>query len=151
MRLPQRLARFNRYVTNPVQRLWAGWAPGMGILEHVGRRSGRAYRTPLTVFSTDDGVAILLTYGPDRDWLKNLTGTGVGQLRRHGRTHTVCDPKVVTRDEAAAHVTGVSRRDFFLAIGAHVRVRDRAVNALPAAVLLATVAIMTVKGPETSH
>jgi deazaflavin-dependent oxidoreductase (nitroreductase family) len=100
MRLPQRLARFNRYVTNPVQRLWAGWAPGMGILEHVGRRSGRAYRTPLTVFSTDDGVAILLTYGPDRDWLKNLTGTGVGQLRRHGRTHTVCDPKVVTRDEA---------------------------------------------------
>lgn len=112
MRLPQRLARFNRYVTNPVQRLWAGWAPGMGILEHVGRRSGRAYRTPLTVFSTDDGVAILLTYGPDRDWLKNLTATGVGQLRRHGRTHTVCDPKVVTRDEAAAHVTGVGRRVF---------------------------------------
>jgi deazaflavin-dependent oxidoreductase (nitroreductase family) len=84
----------------------------MGILEHVGRRSGRAYRTPLTVFSTDDGVAILLTYGPDRDWLKNLTATGVGQLRRHGRTHTVCDPKVVTRDEAAAHVAGVGRRVF---------------------------------------
>ena len=112
MRLPQRLARFNRYVTNPVQRLWAGWAPGMGILEHVGRRSGRTYRTPLTVFSTAHGVAILLTYGPDRDWLKNLTAAGGGRLRRHGRTHAVCDHKVVTRDEAAAQVTGAGRRVF---------------------------------------
>jgi deazaflavin-dependent oxidoreductase (nitroreductase family) len=40
----------------------------MGILEHVGRKSGKPYRTPLSVFSTDDGVAVLLTYGP--------TGTG---------------------------------------------------------------------------
>ena len=30
----------------------------MGILEHVGRRSGKRYRTPLNVFSTADGVAI---------------------------------------------------------------------------------------------
>lgn len=36
MQLPQWLARFNRYVTNPVQRIWAGWAPTMGILEHTG-------------------------------------------------------------------------------------------------------------------
>ena len=40
---------------------------------------------------------------------------------------------------------------FALAVGAHVRVRDKAVNALPAAALLATFAIMTVKGPETSR
>ena len=112
MQLPQRLARFNRYVTNPVQRLWAGWAPMMGILEHVGRRSGRVYRTPLTVFSTDDGVAVLLTYGPDRDWLKNLIAAGGGRLRRHGRSHTVREPRVMTRDEAAPHVTGVARRVF---------------------------------------
>jgi hypothetical protein len=46
MQLPQWLARFNRYVTNPVQRLWAGWGPSMGILEHVGRKSGKQFRTP---------------------------------------------------------------------------------------------------------
>jgi len=66
MQLPQWLARFNRHVTNPIQRLWAGWAPTMGILEHVGRTSGKSYRTPLTVFSTDDGVAILLTWPQSR-------------------------------------------------------------------------------------
>ena len=84
MQLPQWLARFNRHVTNPIQRMWAGWAPTMGILTHVGRRSGRPYRTPLTVFSTQDGVAVLLTYGPDRDWLKNIIAAGGGTMRRHG-------------------------------------------------------------------
>lgn len=112
MQLPQRLARFNRHVTNPIQRMWAGWAPSFGILEHVGRHSGKPYRTPLSVFSTDDGVAILLTYGPDRDWLKNITAAGGAKLRRHGKTFTVTNPRVVSRDEAATHVTGFGRRAF---------------------------------------
>ncbi|MEO6794534.1 MAG: nitroreductase family deazaflavin-dependent oxidoreductase [Mycobacterium sp.] len=104
MQLPQWLARFNRHVTNPIQRLWAGWLPTFGILEHVGRRSGKPYRTPLSVFSTDNGVAILLTYGPDRDWLKNITAAGGGKLRRYGRTFTVSEPRVVSRADAAVHV-----------------------------------------------
>jgi deazaflavin-dependent oxidoreductase (nitroreductase family) len=105
MQLPQWLARFNRHVTNPIQRLWAGWLPAFGILEHVGRRSGKAYHTPLNVFSTGDGVAILLTYGPNRDWLKNLTAAGGGRLRRYGKTFAVTAPRVVSKAEAAPDVT----------------------------------------------
>jgi len=37
---------------------------------------------------------------------------------------------------------------FVLAVGAHIRARDKVVNALPAASLLATFAAMTVKGPD---
>ncbi|QEN17001.1 nitroreductase family deazaflavin-dependent oxidoreductase [Mycobacterium sp. ELW1] len=126
MQLPQWLARFNRYVTNPVQRLWAGFVPTMGILEHVGRRSGARYRTPwslsetgapalagtpppLTVFTTDDGIAILLTYGPDRDWLKNISAAGGGRLKRYGRTFTVSNPRVMPKTEAAHHVSAAWR------------------------------------------
>jgi deazaflavin-dependent oxidoreductase (nitroreductase family) len=109
MQLPQWLARFNRHVTNPIQRLWAGYLPTFGILEHVGRKSGKTFRTPLTVFSTADGVAILLTYGPNRDWLKNITAAGGGRIKRHGRTFAVSDPQVVTRDEAAGHIIGATR------------------------------------------
>ncbi len=109
MQLPQWLARFNRRVTNPLQRLWAGWAPSMGILEHVGRKSGKRYRTPLTVFPTRDGVAILLTYGPDRDWLKNVTAAGGGRITRWGRTFDVRDPRVVAKGGAAPWVTGWMR------------------------------------------
>jgi deazaflavin-dependent oxidoreductase (nitroreductase family) len=84
----------------------------MGILEHVGRRSGNAYRTPLNVFSTDEGVAVLLTYGPNRDWLKNLTAAGKGRMRRHGKTFTVTDPRVMTKEEAAPSVKGLWRPIF---------------------------------------
>jgi deazaflavin-dependent oxidoreductase (nitroreductase family) len=112
MQLPQWLARFNRHVTNPIQRLWAGWAPMMGILEHIGRRSGTPYRTPLNVFSTDEGVAVLLTYGPNRDWLKNLTAANGGRMRRYGKTFAVSNPRIVTKAEAAPHVNGLWRPIF---------------------------------------
>jgi deazaflavin-dependent oxidoreductase (nitroreductase family) len=109
MQLPQWLARFNRYVTNPIQRIWAGWAPGMGILEHVGRKSGKPYRTPLNVFPTEDGVAIVLTYGPNRDWLKNTTAAGSAHMKTRGKTITVVDPVVVSKAEAAKSVKGLWR------------------------------------------
>jgi deazaflavin-dependent oxidoreductase (nitroreductase family) len=112
MQLPQWLARFNRHVTNPIQRLWAGWAPTMGILEHVGRKSAQRYRTPLTVFSAEDGVAILLTYGPNRDWLKNITAAGGGRMRRYGKTFEVRDPLVMPKGQAAPSVTGLGRLVF---------------------------------------
>ncbi len=108
MRLPQWLARFNRHVTNPIQRLWAGRIPGHGILEHVGRRSGKSYRTPLVVFNADvdgrAGLAILLSYGPNRDWLKNITAANGGRMHRYGKTFGVADPRVVSKAEAAQHV-----------------------------------------------
>jgi deazaflavin-dependent oxidoreductase (nitroreductase family) len=109
MQLPQWLARFNRHVTNPIQRMWAGWAPTMGIPEHVSRKSGTHFRTPLTVFTTDDGVAILLTYGPNRDWLKNITAAGGGRIKRYGKTFNVHDPRVMPKAEAASAVKGWMR------------------------------------------
>jgi deazaflavin-dependent oxidoreductase (nitroreductase family) len=109
VQVPQWVARFNKYVTNPVQRLWAGRLPGFGILEHVGRTSGKAYRTPLNVFPTDDGVAVLLTYGPDRDWLKNITAAGSAELQHIGKTITLTSPRVMPKAEAAGHVTGFWR------------------------------------------
>lgn len=116
MQLPQGLAQFNRHVTNPIQRMWAGWLPSFGIVEHVGRRSGKPYRTPVNVFRTEvdgkPGVAILLTYGPDRDWLKNLTAAGGGRLRTRAKTVGIADPRVVSKAEAAAHVSRGVRRVF---------------------------------------
>ncbi|GFG63378.1 hypothetical protein MKUB_08680 [Mycobacterium kubicae] len=109
MEMPQGLARFNRRVTNPVQRLWAGWLPPFGIVEHVGRRSGKQYRTPVNVFTTNvngtPGVAIMLTYGPDRDWLKNLKAASGGRLRRNGKSMGIAEPRVVSKAEAAQYVT----------------------------------------------
>ena len=95
MQFPQRLARFNCYVASPIQRMWPGRLPPFGSAEHVGRRSGKPYRTPVNLFRTNadgkPGVPILLAYGPDRDWLKNVAAGG-GQLRHNGKTFGIADP-----------------------------------------------------------
>jgi deazaflavin-dependent oxidoreductase (nitroreductase family) len=113
MEFPQWLAKFNRHVTNPVQRLWAGRLPGYAIVEHVGRRSGKPFRTPVNAFDTNvdgkPGIAIQLSYGPNRDWLKNLTAAGGGRMTRKGKNFGIADPQVVSKAEAATHVTSGQR------------------------------------------
>ncbi len=55
----------------------------------------------------------------------------------------------VTRFPALARLTTAMLTLYFvLAVGAHVRVCDKVVNGLPAAVFLAIFAAMTVKGPD---
>jgi hypothetical protein len=46
--------------------------------------------------------------------------------------------------------TAVLTLYFVLAVGAHLRVRDRTVNVIPAASFLATYAVLTAKGPDRS-
>ena len=89
-----RLARFNRVVTNPVQRLWAGRLPPFAIVEHTGRKTGHAYRTPVTAFVKGDTVTIRLPYGTERDWVRNLVAAGGGVIQRRGRRMQVTDPEV---------------------------------------------------------
>lgn len=80
MVLPQRLAQFNKRVTNRVLRHLVGLGP-FAELEHVGRRSGRTFHTTLLAFRRGDVVTLALTYGPDVDWLKNLRAAGGGRMR----------------------------------------------------------------------
>jgi uncharacterized membrane protein required for colicin V production len=63
MRLRKRwLAKINIAFTNRITGLFAGWLPGFGILTHVGRKSGRVYRTPVNVFRPSNSFIIALTY-----------------------------------------------------------------------------------------
>ncbi|MEU4249605.1 nitroreductase family deazaflavin-dependent oxidoreductase [Amycolatopsis sp. NPDC026612] len=91
MVLPKRLARFNRVVTNRINKHVVGWAPGFGLLVHKGRKSGREYRTPLNVFRTGDGFVVALTYGPGADWVKNVLAAESCTLitqRKNYRVHS---------------------------------------------------------------
>jgi deazaflavin-dependent oxidoreductase (nitroreductase family) len=92
--IPKRVARWNRAGLNRVTRHVAPWAPGLGLIVHRGRRSGREYQTPVEVFGAPDGFIIALTYGPDTDWLKNIQAAGGGELRTGGRTLRVGEPRV---------------------------------------------------------
>ncbi|OBF08011.1 peptidase [Mycobacterium sp. ACS4054] len=108
MRVPRAVAKFNRRVTNPAARSITPWLPYLGTLEHVGRKSGKRYRTPLLVFPTPDGFVVLIGYGPHSDWVKNVLAGGQAVLHRRGSGIALVNPRLVSKAEGAAIVSGPS-------------------------------------------
>jgi len=88
------LAKFNILVTNRITGVFAGWLPGFGIVTHVGRKSGRIYRTPINVFRSGDGFIVALTYSSESEWVKNVLAKGGCELKTLGRKYQLSDPKV---------------------------------------------------------
>lgn len=99
MPLPDRLARFNRRVTTPLVGGLAGRLPPLALVAHRGRTSGRPFRTPVMAFPDGDGFVIALTYGPDRDWVKNTRAAGGCTLIRGGHEIPLVDPEIVGEAE----------------------------------------------------
>lgn len=60
MPLSRSAARFQKSVTNRAVRRIAGRVPGYGLLEHVGRKWGQIYKTPLNTFARPGGFVVLL-------------------------------------------------------------------------------------------
>src|SRR5215813_235460 len=79
------LAKINIAFTNRITRLFAGWLPGFGIPAHVGRKSGRVYRTPVNVFRASNGFIIALTYSSYSEWVKNVIAAGGCELKTRGK------------------------------------------------------------------
>jgi deazaflavin-dependent oxidoreductase (nitroreductase family) len=110
MPLPHLLGRFNVLVTNPL--LWpiVRRLPGgrFGRVVHVGRRSGRVYRTTMLAFPHGDRVVFALTYGPDAQWVRNVLARGACEFEtRQGARHLV-DPRLV-RDRDRRLVPSIVR------------------------------------------
>jgi deazaflavin-dependent oxidoreductase (nitroreductase family) len=107
MRVPRAVARLNRRITNPLALRLGGWAPTVGSLEHVGRKSGKRYRTPLNIFDTDDGYVVLIGYGTESHWVKNVLAGGPAIVHKHGKSVPVGNARVVSKDEAEPLVTSL--------------------------------------------
>jgi deazaflavin-dependent oxidoreductase (nitroreductase family) len=95
MPLPKRLARFNLVVTNRVLGPLARRLPGFAIVSHVGRRSGRAYRTPVNLFRAGDRYVIALTYGSDAQWVRNVLAAGAVDIETRGRRLHLVEPELI--------------------------------------------------------
>src|SRR5215472_14302219 len=46
--------------------------PMLAVIQHRGRRSGRAYATPAGARPTSEGFVIPLTFGERTDWFRNV-------------------------------------------------------------------------------
>ena len=99
MPLPRWLARINRLTWNRRNVKKESWP----LLTHVGRSSGKTYRTPLDAFPVDGGYVFIVNYGVDRsDWVQNILQAGQASLRREGEDIALVNPRVISIEEAVA-------------------------------------------------
>jgi deazaflavin-dependent oxidoreductase (nitroreductase family) len=89
------VAAFNLAVTNRITSRFAARLPGFGILTHVGRKSGKVYRTPVNVFRAPGGFLIALTYGRESEWVKNVVDAGACQLETRRAVYQLSAPTIV--------------------------------------------------------
>jgi deazaflavin-dependent oxidoreductase (nitroreductase family) len=78
------------------------------VVGHVGRNSGKSYRTPVRAVATNDGFVIALPYGSTSDWVKNVLANGKATIEYAGDTYAVDQPRIVP---LATTETLFSRRD----------------------------------------
>lgn len=109
MPIPLTVGKWNKAGLNRVTRHVAPWAPGMGLIVHRGRRSGRRYETPVQVFPVEGVYVIALTYGPGADWTKNVLAAGGCELRTRNRTVQLSEPRLY-QDETRQRIRPAERQ-----------------------------------------
>lgn len=98
---------FTTRVFNRFSRHFAGWMPMFGIIEHLGRKSGTTYRTPMNVFRYRDEWVFALTYGADVQWVKNVLASGRCTLITCGKRHELVNPRLFVDQTRSALPTPV--------------------------------------------
>jgi deazaflavin-dependent oxidoreductase (nitroreductase family) len=109
MAFPAWVARFNKLVTNPILEPLAARAPYFGVVVHRGRVSGRVYRTPVNAFERDGEFIFALTYGPDRDWVKNVVHRGRFILIHRGKHVQLVEPALKRMEEPPHAIPSAAR------------------------------------------
>lgn len=96
MPMPLWWGQINKRVFNRME-LKRGVRP---VLRHVGRSSGKAYRTPLDAHRVDGAYIFILVYGSRSDWVKNALAAGTATLEVDGKELELITPEVITKEQA---------------------------------------------------
>lgn len=81
----------------------------VGLLETVGRVSGRRVRTPVGFVEQPDGSLVVAAGGPDVDWALNLRAEPRGRLTIGGRTIDIAAEELTGDAHAQAVVALILR------------------------------------------
>jgi deazaflavin-dependent oxidoreductase (nitroreductase family) len=130
----RRVVRFVARFVNPAVMLIAGrrWMPIIGVLHHVGRRSGRAYATPLGMRPQGDTFVMPRTFGEHAAWYRNVLAAGGCVVTYRGVDYTLVEPEVIDFATAASAFPRYERLQFRLA-GINEYLRLRLAHSSPAA------------------
>jgi len=106
----EKLIRFNKQILNPTALKIAGRRSSVyATLKHVGRRSGRAYTTPVVAKPFGDGFVIPLPYEASVDWCRNVQATGTCRLIWNEQEYAMERPEIIQPSVALKAFPFISR------------------------------------------
>jgi len=94
MRFPPWLENFQIKYINPVAVPIARFTPGITVITHRGRKSGRRLETAVSAYRKGHTVAIMLGHGKT-NWVKNILAAGEADIRLRGRDVHLINPRIV--------------------------------------------------------
>jgi deazaflavin-dependent oxidoreductase (nitroreductase family) len=94
MRFPVWFENFQIRYINPIAVPLACVMPGITIIRHRGRKSGRQFETPVSAYRKGDTVAIMLGHGKT-NWVKNILAAGEADIRLGRRDVHLVNPRIV--------------------------------------------------------
>ena len=106
MPMPLWWGHINKHVFNRMALKRDSWP----VITHVGRTSGKVYRTPLEVHRIDGGVVFILVYGSGSDWVKNILASGEATLTTKGKEEKLVAPRLISEQDAWATMPADTKR-----------------------------------------
>jgi len=94
MKVPPWLENFQIKYINPFAVTVARFTPGITVIRHRGRTSGKSYETAISAYRKGSTVAIILAHGKT-NWVKNILATGDAELTLRGRDVHLVNPRIV--------------------------------------------------------
>ena len=99
------IRRMNRSATNPRVMRTAGTAQThTSVIQHISRKSGCTYETPIDTIETCSGLLIALPYGTRADWLRNVLDAGSATVVTNGERVDVNRPTIVAISDLAESI-----------------------------------------------
>jgi deazaflavin-dependent oxidoreductase (nitroreductase family) len=94
MLVPPALERLQIKFLNPLVRPFTKWMPGLAVIRHRGRTSGKEYETIVTPAREGSVLAIGLIHGKT-NWVKNVLAAGEADIRIGGKELHLVNPRVL--------------------------------------------------------
>ncbi|MCH9643186.1 MAG: nitroreductase family deazaflavin-dependent oxidoreductase [Actinomycetia bacterium] len=94
MLIPPQLERLQIKYINPLLRPLSKRMPGLGVIKHRGRTSGRDYETIITPYRKGQVLAVGLAHGKT-NWVKNVLASGEADIQIGKKNLHLVNPRVL--------------------------------------------------------
>ena len=103
MPMPLWWGHINKRLFNPRALKSGNW----DVITHVGRSSGKTYRTPLDAAEVDGTFVFIVVYGSRADWVQNVLANGSAVLETGDEVIQLVEPRLIPGETARPMIDGL--------------------------------------------